>query len=76
MTHVKALIVDDLWTVVGTTNGPTITNASGTVVMAEMTVTFTTVGGPCLVLWNGNPDGAQMAQDGRRLTSGEARLLA
>ena len=29
-----------------------------------------------MVLWNGNPDGAQMAQDGRRLTSGEARLLA
>ncbi len=29
-----------------------------------------------IVRWNGNPDGAQMAQDWRRLASGEARLLA
>jgi transposase len=29
-----------------------------------------------IVLWNGHPDGAQMAQDWRRLASGEARLLA
>lgn len=29
-----------------------------------------------IVLWNGNPEGAQMAQDWRRLTYGEARLLA
>ena len=29
-----------------------------------------------IVLWNGNPEGAQMAQDWRRLASGEARLLA
>jgi hypothetical protein len=29
-----------------------------------------------IVRWNGTPDGVQMAQDGRRRASGEARLLA
>jgi transposase len=29
-----------------------------------------------ILLWNGNPDTAQMAQDGRRVASGEARLGA
>ena len=29
-----------------------------------------------IVLWNGDPERAQMAQDGRRVASGEARLAA
>ena len=29
-----------------------------------------------IVLWNGNPERAQMARDWRRVASGEARLLA
>jgi len=29
-----------------------------------------------VLMWNGNPDGAQMARDWRRVASGEARALA
>ena len=29
-----------------------------------------------MLLWSGNPDRAQMAHDGRRVASGDARLLA
>ena len=29
-----------------------------------------------ILLWHGNPERAQMARDGRRVASGEARLLA